>query len=105
MVVAGVGLTAASGAWAFVPGGGPKKTDCLVVLMANGVGFPGGGPLRGTTCADGDVCDADFLNPAANLGTSGGDGGCSMMPSASASVGFLWALLALAPMALGRRRG
>jgi OmcA/MtrC family decaheme c-type cytochrome len=43
-----------------LPGGGPQRSDCFVVLMSNGLGFPAGtSRARGATCADGDVCDAD----------------------------------------------
>ena len=43
-----------------VAGGGPKNTDCLVELYASGIGFPAGNKVfKGTTCADGDPCDAD----------------------------------------------
>lgn len=42
-----------------LPGGGPKRNDCLVEVMVNGSGFPGAGPFTGATCADGDACDAD----------------------------------------------
>ncbi len=54
-------LVLAGGARAVtIPGGGnDKKADCHVELMTNGVGFPAGGALKGSTCADGDVCDAD----------------------------------------------
>jgi OmcA/MtrC family decaheme c-type cytochrome len=43
-----------------VAGGGPGKTDCLVELVASGLGFPSGAKVfKGATCADGDPCDAD----------------------------------------------
>jgi OmcA/MtrC family decaheme c-type cytochrome len=42
-----------------IPGGGPAKKDCLVVVMAEGVGFPAGKALKGSTCADGNACDGD----------------------------------------------
>src|SRR5262249_883087 len=43
-----------------VAGGGSKGTDCLVELVASGIGFPAGKKVfKGTTCADGDPCDAD----------------------------------------------
>src|SRR5262245_23961459 len=41
-------------------GAGPARTDCLVMLGTTGIGFPGGAKVfKGTTCADGDPCDAD----------------------------------------------
>jgi len=47
-------------AWATtVPGGGPKKTDCMAQLSASGSAFPLGGPTAGVTCSDGAACDAD----------------------------------------------
>ena len=54
-------LAAANGAGAvIVAGGGPKGTDCLVELVPSGIGFPGGKKVfKGSTCADGDPCDAD----------------------------------------------
>lgn len=60
----GVGLCvfviAASARAVTLPGGGgDKKADCHVELMTNGIGFPAGSAFKGTTCADGDVCDAD----------------------------------------------
>jgi OmcA/MtrC family decaheme c-type cytochrome len=43
-----------------VDGGGPKRKDCVVQLMSDGVGFPAGKPrLKGVSCSDGDFCDAD----------------------------------------------
>jgi OmcA/MtrC family decaheme c-type cytochrome len=42
-----------------IPGGGAKRIDCHVEVMTNGVGYPAGGVFKGSTCADGDVCDAD----------------------------------------------
>ena len=70
LVVAGIVVVFAglSGA-VTLPGGGPKKSDCLVVLMTNGVGFPAAGALRGATCADGDVCDGDGQRNGACLFT------------------------------------
>jgi OmcA/MtrC family decaheme c-type cytochrome len=45
-----------------VAGGGPGRTDCLVELVGSGIGFPGGKSIfKGSTCADGDPCDADGL--------------------------------------------
>lgn len=42
-----------------IPGGGPAKKDCLVVVAADGLGYPAGKTFKGATCADGDVCDGD----------------------------------------------
>jgi len=42
-----------------VPGGGPKKTDCMAQLSASGAAFPLGGATTGVTCSDGAACDAD----------------------------------------------
>jgi hypothetical protein len=51
-------------------GGGSKRNDCLVEILANGLGYPGGvAVFTGTTCADGDVCDADGLRNGACLFT------------------------------------
>jgi len=44
-----------------IPGGGPAKKDCLVVVMAEGLGFPAGKTLKGSTCADGNTCDGDGI--------------------------------------------
>jgi OmcA/MtrC family decaheme c-type cytochrome len=57
VLVLGVSLSA----WpATLAGGGSKRTDCLVEVVSNGLGYPGGAAvLTGATCADGDVCDAD----------------------------------------------
>ncbi|MGH7894525.1 MAG: hypothetical protein ACREQL_07645, partial [Candidatus Binatia bacterium] len=54
-------LSAVQARAVMLPGGGssPKKTDCHVEVMTNGLGFPAGKLFKGTTCADGDVCDAD----------------------------------------------
>src|SRR5262245_19454759 len=67
LVVLGV----ATGAGAVtVAGGGPKNTDCLIQLMASGIGFPGGSKVfKGTTCADGDPCDADGVRNGSCLFT------------------------------------
>lgn len=53
----------------------------------------------------GDVCDEDFINPSTNTTTplSAGEG-CSMNPSATGSLGFLWAIVALAPIVISRRK-
>lgn len=41
-------------------GGESKKSDCYVEILTNGLGFPAGAAVfKGSTCADGDVCDAD----------------------------------------------
>jgi hypothetical protein len=42
-----------------VPGGGGARTDCLLQMSAEGVGFPAGKTPKGVSCADGDVCDLD----------------------------------------------
>jgi len=53
-----------------VAGGGAKNTDCLVELVASGIGFPGGKKVfKGTTCADGDPCDADGVRNGSCLFT------------------------------------
>ena len=51
--------SAVSAAAVAVPGGGPASKDCLVVVMADGLGFPAGKALKGATCADGNACDGD----------------------------------------------
>ncbi len=53
-----------------VAGGNSKKTDCLVEIQTNGVGFPGGSAVfKGATCPDGDVCDADGVRNGSCLFT------------------------------------
>ena len=55
-------LALGSGIWASavtIPGGGPVAKDCLVVVMADGLGFPGDKTFKGSTCADGNPCDGD----------------------------------------------
>ena len=52
----------------------------------------------------GDVCDEDFLNPNTTPTALGAGEGCSLNPAAAGSAGLLWMLVALAPMAIGRRR-
>ena len=42
-----------------VPGGGGRRTDCIMQMSAEGVGFPAGKKPKGVSCADGDVCDLD----------------------------------------------
>ena len=42
-----------------VPGGGGRRTDCIMQMSAEGVGFPAGKTPKGVSCADGDVCDLD----------------------------------------------
>lgn len=42
-----------------VPGGGSARTDCMLQMSADGVGFPAGKTAKGVTCSDGDACDAD----------------------------------------------
>jgi len=55
-VVLGVAPAAA----VVVDGGGPKRKDCALQLMSDGVGFPAGkARLSGVSCSDGDFCDAD----------------------------------------------
>jgi hypothetical protein len=45
-----------------LPGGGSKRTDCIVQLASPGTPFPGAGKsTRGLTCRDGDACDGDGL--------------------------------------------
>ena len=53
-----LGQTVSAGA-VTVPGGGPANKDCLVVVMANGIGFPAGKALKGASCLDGNACDGD----------------------------------------------
>src|SRR5205809_7413873 len=50
-----MGATAAT----VVPGGGNKRTDCLLQMSAEAVGYPAGKTPKGVTCADGDSCDFD----------------------------------------------
>ena len=42
-----------------VPGGGNPRTDCMMQMSAEAVGFPTGKTPKGVSCADGDVCDFD----------------------------------------------
>ena len=42
-----------------VPGGGNARTDCVLQLSGEGVGFPAGKTAKGISCADGDLCDLD----------------------------------------------
>jgi OmcA/MtrC family decaheme c-type cytochrome len=42
-----------------IPGGGGRRTDCMMQMSAEGVGFPTGKTPKGVSCADGDVCDLD----------------------------------------------
>jgi OmcA/MtrC family decaheme c-type cytochrome len=42
-----------------VPGGGSRRTDCMLQMSAEGVGFPAAKTPKGVSCADGDVCDLD----------------------------------------------
>ena len=42
-----------------VPGGGSRRTDCMLQMSAEGVGFPAAKTPKGVSCADGDVCDVD----------------------------------------------
>jgi hypothetical protein len=42
-----------------IPGGGGRRTDCIMQMSAEGVGFPAGKTPKGVSCADGDVCDVD----------------------------------------------
>ena len=55
VAVAPTGATAAT----VVPGGGNKRTDCLLQMSAEAVGYPAGKTPKGVTCADGDSCDFD----------------------------------------------
>jgi OmcA/MtrC family decaheme c-type cytochrome len=63
-------VVARSAAGVTLAGGGPGRTDCLVELLASGIGFPGGRAVfKGTTCADGDPCDADGVRDGSCLFT------------------------------------
>src|SRR5262245_35533042 len=43
-----------------VPGGGGRRTNCIMQMSAEGVGFPAGKKkTKGVSCADGDACDVD----------------------------------------------
>jgi OmcA/MtrC family decaheme c-type cytochrome len=43
-----------------VPGGGGKRSDCIMQMSADGVAFPAGKKkTKGVSCADGDFCDVD----------------------------------------------
>src|SRR5262245_15905454 len=42
-----------------IPGGGNRRTDCMMQMSAEGVGFPTGKTPKGVSCADGDFCDLD----------------------------------------------
>jgi hypothetical protein len=42
-----------------IPGGGNRRTDCIMQMSAEGVGFPAGKTSKGVSCADGDACDLD----------------------------------------------
>src|SRR5262245_43557159 len=42
-----------------MPGGGNRRTDCMMQMSAEGVGFPTGKTPKGVSCADGDLCDLD----------------------------------------------
>src|SRR5262245_56599889 len=54
-----------------VAGGGKGSIDYLVELVASGLGFPAGKAVfKGSTCADGDPCDADGVR----------NGSCLFMP-------------------------
>ena len=55
LAVAPLQLAAAT----LVPGGGSRRTDCMMQMSAEGVGFPTGKTPKGVSCADGDVCDLD----------------------------------------------
>jgi hypothetical protein len=55
-------VMASFGGAAMVPGGGPKRTDCLAELSAGGTAFPAARARPvGLTCADGDTCDPDGI--------------------------------------------
>ena len=63
VVTIGVAVDAAA---VTVSGGGSKRRDCLLQLRADGVGFPAArARVKGATCADGDVCDADGVRNGA----------------------------------------
>jgi len=51
----------------------------------------------------GDLCDADFISFGENANFLDGDGGCSMVPAGSGSLGFLWLLAAAIPLAVRRK--
>src|SRR5262249_37079957 len=55
MAVAPMPVAAAT----LVPGGGNRRTDCMMQMSAEGVGFPTGKTPKGVSCADGDFCDLD----------------------------------------------
>lgn len=52
-------ITPCATAATLVPGGGGGRTDCLMQMSAEGIGFPAGKTPKGVSCADGDVCDVD----------------------------------------------
>jgi len=54
-----VATSRGSRAATLVPGGGNARTDCVLQLSGEGVGFPAGKTAKGISCADGDVCDLD----------------------------------------------
>jgi OmcA/MtrC family decaheme c-type cytochrome len=59
VVVLAIAIASPAGA-VIVAGKGSAHNDCLVELMATGIGFPKGKSVfKGTTCADGDPCDTD----------------------------------------------
>jgi hypothetical protein len=61
-----IALCAPSASGVVVPGGGPKRTDCLLELSTTtGQPFPAGKSALGATCADGDACDPDTTRNAA----------------------------------------
>jgi len=54
-----IAVTPVLAAATLVPGGGSRRTDCMMQMSAEGVGFPTGKTPKGVSCADGDVCDLD----------------------------------------------
>ena len=58
LFAAALALGSALPAWAFVPGGGPKKSDCYVQWQVTSPDVTGNGKNR-VDCDDGGACDAD----------------------------------------------
>jgi hypothetical protein len=58
LFAAALALGSALPAWAFVPGGGPKKSDCYVQWQVTSPDVIGNGKNR-VDCEDGTACDAD----------------------------------------------
>src|SRR5262245_49763774 len=57
VLLAAAPIPAASAA--LIPGGGGRRTDCIMQMSAEGVAFPAGKKTKGVSCADGDICDVD----------------------------------------------